>query len=369
MQQLFSRTVTAGLTIALAVGTPFPVPGAKSAGLAYAASVSVDGSAGDWASSDLSSGSGSVSTWGATTDGANLYLLLEGNSGNGYWTGLSGPTLTSANLNGTVTVQLVPNSNTVQSFNLDSWKSISGATSAVTGDSSGNYVFEASIPLSTLGGSSATLSYNGAEKTVQFGGGSEPGQSQGSGSETGGSGSESGSGAESGGSGSESESGTSSSTGSGSETGGSTSTATSNPTVDGNLDDWDTTTSNPASSGNGNQNGLTNWKIAKGADGNYYFAAWGQANGYVGHDWDQFQIGGQWNAFANLQYSGGSYVSVNNGNGNAEGPQYVECMIPASMMNASTFTFGGTTVNVADIPDYVAPAPEVDPRQVHRHHH
>lgn len=362
MQQLFSRTVTAGLTIALAVGAPFPVPGAKSAGLAYAASVSVDGSAGDWASSDLSSGSGSVSTWGATTDGANLYLLLEGNSGNGYWTGLSGPTLTSANLNGTVTVQLVPNSNTVQSFNLDSWKSISGATSAVTGDSSGNYVFEASIPLSTLGGSSATLSYNGAEKTVQFGGGSEPGQSQGSGSETGGSGSESGSGAESGGSGSESESGTSSNTGTGSETGGgSASTATSNPTVDGNLDDWDTTTSNPASSGNGNQYGLTNWKIAKGADGNYYFAAWGMANGYVKHGWDQFQIGGQWNAFTNLQYSGGSYASVNNGNGNTEGPQYVECMIPASMMNASTFTFGGTTVNVADIPDYVAPAPEVDP--------
>ena len=365
LQQLFSRTVTAGLTIALAVGTPFPMPGARSASVAYAASVSVDGNASDWTSSDLSTGSGIVSTWGATTDGANLYLLLEGNSGNGYWAGLSGPTLTSANLNGTVTVQLVPNSNTVQSFNLDSWKSISGATSAVTGDSSGNYVFEASIPLSTLGGSSATLSFNGAEKTVQFSGGSESGQSQGSGSEAGGTGSEtggSGSGStESGGSSSESGAGTGSNTDTGSETGGSTSTATGNPTVDGNLDDWDTTTSNPASSGNGNQNGLTNWKIAKGADGNYYFAAWGQANGYVGHDWDQFQIDGQWNAFANLQYSGGSYASVNNGNGNTVGPQYVECMIPATMMNGSTFTFGGTSVNVADIPDYEAPTPEVDP--------
>lgn len=365
MQQLFSRTVTAGLTIALAVGTPFPVPGARSASVAYATSVSVDGNAGDWTSSDLSTGSGIVSTWGATTDGANLYLLLEGNSGNGYWAEPSGVSLSSANLNGTFNVQLTPNSNTVKAFKLN-WNDISGATSAVTGDSSGNYVFEASIPLSTLGGSSATLSFNGTEKTVQFGSGSESGQSQGSGSEAGGSGSEagSGSGTETGGSGSGS-----SGSGSGAESGGSssesggssTSTATSSPTVDGNLDDWDTTTSNPASSGNGNQNGLTNWKIAKGADGNYYFAAWGQANGYVGHDWDQFQIDSQWNAFANLQYSGGSYASVNNGNGNTEGPQYVECMIPATMMTGSTFTFGGTSVNIADIPDYVAPTPEVDP--------
>ena len=362
MQQLFSRTVTAGLTIALAVGTPFPMPGIPSVGIAYAASVSVDGHAGDWASSELNAGSGAVSTWGATTDGANLYLLLEGNSGNGYYTDLSGVSLSSANLNGSFNIQLVPYNNAVNVFELN-WNAISGATSAVTGDSSGNYVFEASIPLSTLGGSSATLSFNGTEKTVQFGGSSESGQSQGSeaggtGSETGGSGSGS---TESGGSSSESGAGTGSNTDTGSETGGSTSTATSNPTVDGNLDDWDTTTSNPASSGNGNQNGLTNWKIAKGADGNYYFAAWGQANGYVGHDWDQFQIDGQWNAFGNLQHSGGSYASVNNGNGNTVGPQYVECMIPASMMNADTFTFGGSSVSVADIPAYVAPTPEDDP--------
>ena len=362
MQQLFSRTVTAGLTIALAVGTPFPMPGIPSVGIAYAASVSVDGHAGDWASSELNAGSGAVSTWGATTDGANLYLLLEGNSGNGYYTDLSGVSLSSANLNGSFNIQLVPYNNAVNVFELN-WNAISGATSAVTGDSSGNYVFEAYIPLSTLGGSSATLSFNGTEKTVQFGGSSESGQSQGSeaggtGSETGGSGSGS---TESGGSSSESGAGTGSNTDTGSETGGSTSTATSNPTVDGNLDDWDTTTSNTASSGNGNQNGLTNWKIAKGADGNYYFAAWGQANGYVGHDWDQFQIDGQWNAFGNLQHSGGSYASVNNGNGNTVGPQYVECMIPASMMNADTFTFGGSSVSVADIPAYVAPTPEDDP--------
>lgn len=362
MQQLFSRTVTAGLTIALAVGTPLPLPGSPSADIAYAASVSVDGHAGDWASSELNAGSGAVSTWGATTDGANLYLLLEGNSGNGYYTDLSGVSLSSANLNGSFNIQLVPYNNAVNVFELN-WNAISGATSAVTGDSSGNYVFEASIPLSTLGGSSSTLSFNGTEKTVQFGGSSESGQSQsseagGTGSETGGSGSGS---TESGGSSSESGAGTGSNTDTGSETGGSTSTATSNPTVDGNLDDWDTTTSNPASSGNGNQNGLTNWKIAKGADGNYYFAAWGQANGYVGHDWDQFQIDGQWNAFGNLQHSGGSYASVNNGNGNTVGPQYVECMIPASMMNADTFTFGGSSVSVADIPAYVAPTPEDDP--------
>lgn len=81
----------------------------------------------------------------------------------------------------------------------------------------------------------------------------------------------------------------------------------------------------------------------------------------MGHDWDQFQIDGQWNAFGNLQHSGGSYASVNNGNGNTVGPQYVECMIPASMMNADTFTFGGSSVSVADIPAYVAPTPEDDP--------
>ncbi|RRF89110.1 MAG: hypothetical protein DUD39_19030, partial [Coriobacteriaceae bacterium] len=98
LHQLSSRTIAAGLAIALTVGSPLPVPGAPSAGLAYAATVSVDGDAGDWAGSDLNAGSGTISTWGATADGANLYLLLKGNSGNGYWAELSGPTLASANL-------------------------------------------------------------------------------------------------------------------------------------------------------------------------------------------------------------------------------------------------------------------------------
>ncbi len=374
LHQLSSRTIAAGLAIALTVGSPLPVPGAPSASLAYAATVSVDGDAGDWAGSDLNAGSGTISTWGATADGANLYLLLKGNSGNGYWAELSGPTLASANLNGTFSVQLIPNSNTVSRFTLDGWKSIAGASTSVTGDSTGNYAFEASIPLSTLGGSSATLSFGGVEKTVKFGGSPESGQTSGGSQQDSGSqsGAESGSGSTGSGSSSSvsgSGSGSESGSGSASESGpgasaetGTGSTATDSPTVDGNLDDWDTSTSNSAASGNGNSNGLTKWKIAKGADGNYYFAAWGMANGYVGHDWDMFQIGDQPPyAFGNLQYNGGSYASVNNGNGNTEGPQYVECMIPASMMSAGTFSFGGTAVNVADIPAYVAPAPESDP--------
>lgn len=359
LRRVFSRTVTTGLAFALAFNAPLSMPGEKPSGLAYAATISVDGSAGDWDGSDLASGSGTVLTWGATTDGANLYLVLEGNSGNGSYADASGVSLASANLNGTLNVQVVPSSNTVNTFALN-WNAIAGASSAVTGDTSGNYVFEASIPLSSLGGSSATVSYNGATKTIQFGDGSDAGQATDSGQ-----GQDSDTGADisantDNGTDTSTDAGSSGST-AGSATDASTSAATSNPTVDGNLDDWDTTTSNTASKANGNQNGLTNWKIARGADGNYYLAAWGMANAYVGHDWDQFQVGSQWYAFGNLKYSGGSYVSVNNGNGNTEGPQYVECMIPASMMNADTFAFGGTTVNVADIPAYVAPTPEDDP--------
>ncbi|MCI1998700.1 MAG: hypothetical protein LKJ49_08705 [Olsenella sp.] len=357
VRKVFSRTVTAGLAFALAFNAPLSMPGERPTGLAYAATISVDGSAGDWDGSDLASGSGVISTWGATTDGANLYLVLEGNSGNGSYADASGVSLASANLNGTFNVQLNPGSNTVNRFALN-WNDIAGAGSAVTGDSSGNYVFEASIPLSSLGGSSATVSYNGATKTIQYGDASDAGQStdSGQGQDTG---SDAGAGTSTdadNGSGASTDASSSGSS-SGSATNASTSAATGNPTVDGNLDDWDTSTSNTASG----VKGLTNWKIARGADGNYYFAAWGMANAYVGHDWDQFQVGSQGYGFTQLKSNGGSYVSVNNGNGNTEGPHYVECMIPASMMNAGTFTFGGTTINVADIPAYVAPTPEDDP--------
>lgn len=62
LRRVFSRTVTTGLAFALAFNAPLSMPGEKPSGLAYAATISVDGSAGDWDGSDLASGSGTVLT-------------------------------------------------------------------------------------------------------------------------------------------------------------------------------------------------------------------------------------------------------------------------------------------------------------------
>lgn len=142
-------------------------------------------------------------------------------------------------------------------------------------------------------------------------------------------------------------------------------TVTGNVTVDGSDADWGGV---PAQATTTTTNGIDSWKVARDASGNVYLLAQGTASNQwdYNYQWTNVGIvrdGSTVNSpqLAGLQWSGGSFASVNEANGTTAGPFTAEALIPASMLTGSdAISFLGTTVSLADIPvldgnDYVAP--------------
>lgn len=142
-------------------------------------------------------------------------------------------------------------------------------------------------------------------------------------------------------------------------------TVTGNVTVDGSDADWGGVTAQATTT---TTNGIDSWKVARDASGNVYLLAQGTASNQwdYNYQWTNVGIvrdGSTVNSpqLAGLQWSGGSFASVNEANGTTAGPFTAEALIPASMLTGSdAISFLGTTVSLADIPvldgnDYVAP--------------
>lgn len=223
-------------------------------GIAFAASIGVDGDASDWSGIAAQSGNGSsVTSWSATADGSYVYVLVEGPQDSQWGVGSSDITISTTA--GDVAVKPNAWNSTVQD---SSWSSISGSSATCT-NGSGGYVYECAIPLSALSGTPQSVTYYGSSIAVEASSSGDSGTGTSSGSETTtdqGTGTDAGSGSEStGDSGSTEQSGT---------------TVTGNISVDGNADDWGGV---PAQATTTATNGIDSWKVARDSSGNVYILA------------------------------------------------------------------------------------------------
>ena len=308
-------------------------------GIAFAASIGVDGDASDWSGIAAQSGNGSsVTSWSATADGSYVYVLVEGPQDSQWGVGSSDITISTTA--GDVAVKPNAWNSTVQD---SSWSSISGSSATCT-NGSGGYVYECAIPLSALSGTPQSVTYYGSSIAVEASSSGDSGTGTSSGSETTtdqGTGTDAGSGSEStGDSGSTEQSGT---------------TVTGNISVDGNADDWGGV---PAQATTTATNGIDSWKVARDSSGNVYILAQGTASSQwdSNYQWTNIAILKSGSTISNpqlagLQWNGGSFASTNEANGTTAGPFTAEAMIPASMVSdADSISFLGTTVSIADIP-------------------